>query len=1086
MIFRTLAARAGARVKESNLYGTAKMAGVRQTSDEAASIRELPGDEIDDVVFESRFGLRTVLLNRPKKHNALNGSMIRKIVPRLVQWEKSDMANVVVIKGAGDHAMCAGGDILQLAMQNQEDQGWKKSAEYFALEYKLDHYIGTYSKPLIAFMDGITMGGGVGLSIHAPFRIATERTIFAMPETAIGFFPDVGASFFLPRLNGAIGTYLALTGDRLTGPNVFYTGIATHYLHSTSLPDLEARLAELRFKDSADYFHRLQIVNDTLEEFCTGLPYDQPIKLAGDLRRAVDRCFSKDTVGEIVAALRKEAGSEQKSHAEAGSEEAAAQKTTAEAEAAQQGEPPSPGSLGQKEKSPEKIETEVWAQQQLDTLLKRSPTSVHVALRQMRVAGAWDLAMAFNREYQMASKFMQHHDFTEGVMALLKHKKPAQWDHESLQAIPEGLDVAAPFFETSEEESLSFFKEQTYLQYPHARFGVPTEREIRALVLTGRYTPEQLEKTLVASRKGRQGIAEVVREIMERKTGIDDSGKAIWWTKPGGKLSNMATVIDSLRSPQLGGAVFLGGVAVYAVIFRRGEWHMQAPKLVGGGMALTAATACWLVWLVPSAPWQELKTTLWLVFVWLAGHCCCMFTYRLALHPLRRFPGPFAARMTNFYMAALELKNRQAYQELRKLHDEYGDFVRIGPSSLSIRDPRAIQLIHGSRSRCIKDSSYDVLHFGKSLLMVRNKKEHDPRRKAWDRGFQSNALQDYEPRVARCTAQLARLIKESKSQPSDAAVAFGLYSFDVMGEIGFGKSFGSLVVGALPKALLREYMNSVGIFRRLVSQASVILATPVARQAVSAFDTWSSEQIMAWKRRAFDRPNVASCFMPLPGSKSWLTEKLTLDQRADAMLLIGAGSDTISGALSCLFFELASHIHARRTLQAELDWFHAGTDPIGNASLSRLKYLDACINETLRLFPAVMSGLLRKTPSEGLQVGDVFIPGDTTVQIPAYALSRDERYFVQADEFIPERWTTKPELMVDGGAASFPFAHGPYSCAGKALALMELRYVTAEILWRFDVELAPGFTASDFEQGLQDSFTLAVKNLKLVFKPRRD
>lgn len=131
------------------------------------------------------------------------------------------MANVIIMKGAGEKALCAGGDVAVLAQWNQDGpEGQRKSKEYFGEEYKLDHLIATYSKPYIAFMDGITMGGGVGLSVHAPFRIATERTRFAMPETNIGFFPEVGGSFFLPRMDGSMGTYLALTSENLKGVNV--------------------------------------------------------------------------------------------------------------------------------------------------------------------------------------------------------------------------------------------------------------------------------------------------------------------------------------------------------------------------------------------------------------------------------------------------------------------------------------------------------------------------------------------------------------------------------------------------------------------------------------------------------------------------------------------------------------------------------------------------------------------------------------------------------------------------------------------------------------------------------------------------
>lgn len=411
--------------------------------------------------------------------------MIRKIVPRLVQWERSDMANVVVLKGVGEKALCAGGDVAALAQFNSESpDGWVKSADYFALEYKLDHYIATYQKPYVAFMDGITMGGGVGLSIHAPFRIATERTIFAMPETTIGFFPDVGASFALPRLNGAVGTYLALTSERLTGPNVFYAGIATHYLHSTSLPDLEARLAELRFHDADPLRRRLEIINDTLEEFCTGLPYDQPMQIAGDVRRAIDRCFGKDTVADIVAALREERESD-----------------------------------GMRD----------WADRQLDTLQKRSPTAVHVALRQMRVGGGWDIAEAFRKEHHMASTFMQHPDFTEGVTALLVRKKKPTWQPESLEAVAAaGNDPTAPFFDFDATPALQLFTDRTYAEYPYAALGVPTEKEIEAMMAAKAYTPQELTAAVVASRNGRQGIADVVREIVARKTAVDAEGKLRW------------------------------------------------------------------------------------------------------------------------------------------------------------------------------------------------------------------------------------------------------------------------------------------------------------------------------------------------------------------------------------------------------------------------------------------------------------------------------------------------------------------------------------------------------------------------------
>ena len=135
------------------------------------------------------------------------------------EWEKSQLANTIILKGTGK-ALCAGGDVATLATEiSKGSEGLDKAREFFTLEYQLDHYIATYPKPYISIMDGITMGGGAGLSMHGPFRIATENTVFAMPETRIGLFPDVGAGFFLSRLDGQLGTYLALTGSHVKGVN---------------------------------------------------------------------------------------------------------------------------------------------------------------------------------------------------------------------------------------------------------------------------------------------------------------------------------------------------------------------------------------------------------------------------------------------------------------------------------------------------------------------------------------------------------------------------------------------------------------------------------------------------------------------------------------------------------------------------------------------------------------------------------------------------------------------------------------------------------------------------------------------------
>jgi 3-hydroxyisobutyryl-CoA hydrolase len=460
------------------------------TRSAAEIFKEQPGDEPDDVVFNSLFGLRSIELNRPQKLNSLNGSMIRKIVPRLLEWQKSDMANLILLKGAGEKALCAGGDVAALALANQKGpEGQQWSTDYFALEYMLDHLIATYDKPYIALMDGITMGGGVGLSVHAPIRIATERTLFAMPETTIGFFPDVGASFFLPRMPGATGTYLALTSERLRGVNVFYSGIATHYLHSTSLPSLESRLSELRFKDFDSMDKKLGVISATIDEFSTGLPHDEPILLAGELRKAIDRCFLHENVDDILAALAEE------------------------------------------QKSGPSEEIRAWAAKTLKTLHERSPTAVHVTLRQMQIGRKWSISETFSREHQIAAKFMRHTDFTEGVSALLinKPRTTPNWRPASLEDISPKDNISEPFFKPSKDvKPLQLLTDVDYTEYPYRHLALPTEGDVEKIVLEGTMSRRELIKHFITKSEGKVGVNVIVGEILDRKTTTGNDGKLVW------------------------------------------------------------------------------------------------------------------------------------------------------------------------------------------------------------------------------------------------------------------------------------------------------------------------------------------------------------------------------------------------------------------------------------------------------------------------------------------------------------------------------------------------------------------------------
>lgn len=461
--------------------------------------KELPGDEPDDVLFNSLYGVRTVELNRPKKLNSLNGSMARKILPRLREWEKSELANVIIINGAGTKAFCAGGDVAELAKQNATSEGQQKSSDYFALEYQLDHLIATYSKPYVAIMDGITMGGGVGLSVHAPFRIATERTVYAMPETTIGFFPDVGGSFALPRLDGEIGTYLALTSERLMGVQAFYAGIATHYVDSSVLAPLTTRLSELVFDDSADLDERLNLVNKTIAEYTSNLPAPDSYEkakygnLTGELRTAIDDCFRYDTVEEIIEALKKKSES---------------------------------GSLQQ------------WAKDTLKTMSIRSPTSLKVTLEQLRRGKDWDIDTTFITEHSMATHFMAHPDFVEGVSARLINKPPTEpkWNPASLADVSDS-DVSKFFKAPGNVSQLALIEplagaksQRGYKSYPHAKYALPDEAAIEhAVRKEGANGKRAVINRVLSQWDHKLGVKEKVEDVLKRRTIASQDG--ISWSQ---------------------------------------------------------------------------------------------------------------------------------------------------------------------------------------------------------------------------------------------------------------------------------------------------------------------------------------------------------------------------------------------------------------------------------------------------------------------------------------------------------------------------------------------------------------------------
>lgn len=242
--------------------------------------------EEPEILFERRGCAGFVTLNRPKQLNAATDAMIRQLARQLDAWENDSAIYRVVIRANGDRAFCAGGDLRALYQQHKAGEV-QTSIDFWRAEYTLNHRIKHYPKPYIALIDGIVMGGGVGLSIHGTHRIAGDKYQFAYPEVGIGFFPDVGATYVLPRLPGKIGTWVALTGWRNDADDGVYSGLATHRVTSDQFPELERAL-------TTD-----EEVDEILKTFAS--PRKQG-KLESE-HPLIDRIFTLASVEEIIAAL---------------------------------------------------------------------------------------------------------------------------------------------------------------------------------------------------------------------------------------------------------------------------------------------------------------------------------------------------------------------------------------------------------------------------------------------------------------------------------------------------------------------------------------------------------------------------------------------------------------------------------------------------------------------------------------------------------------------------------------------------------------------------------------------------------------
>lgn len=419
-----------------------------------------------------------------------------------------------------------------------------------------------------------------------------------------------------------------------------------------------------------------------------------------------------------------------------------------------------------------------------------------------------------------------------------------------------------------------------------------------------------------------------------------------------------------------------------------------------------------------------------------ASYLSTLFTsitiYRLFFHRLRRFPGPLAAKITRLYGPYTNRHGRM-HQEQTALFQKYGDIVRIGPNELYIRSSDAIQTIHAAKSGCRKRNAgvYNVVTFKgePNLDSILDREEHRYRRQVWERAMTTKALAGYENTTRQTCHRWVKKISEFNGAPINTSLFALLVSFENMGLIGFSHEFGTLEAGKEDRMLklLETMFGQLAQLGELVWPVAVMNSLGIGGGEFDALAMKMADRRLALSPDTESSDIFGHLLKDFRSEKpiAYFNKNIVYSESGFTMI---AGTDTIAVVLSYVLYHLAEFPGYQTRLFDEVAAVLGKTQPgeFVNSDLVNIELLDAVINETLRLYNPVCNNAARTTPPEGIVLSDgTWIPGDCSVRVPGYSQQRSEKSFVHPDDFIPERWTTRPELILER-AAFMPFLVGMY------------------------------------------------------------
>ncbi|EGR47011.1 uncharacterized protein TRIREDRAFT_64900 [Trichoderma reesei QM6a] len=465
--------------------------------------------------------------------------------------------------------------------------------------------------------------------------------------------------------------------------------------------------------------------------------------------------------------------------------------------------------------------------------------------------------------------------------------------------------------------------------------------------------------------------------------------------------------------------------------------------------------------------------------------------YRIFFHPLRHFPGPFFAKVTKFYSPWMA-RDGKLHERYAEFFETYGDIVRVAPNELIVLSTDAQQKVHRASSRCSKqDTVYEVVHYQgyKNLETVVDRDEHRSRRQVWDKAFNTKALEAYETYAREVVYEWLGKMASLQGQPVNTSLYSLLIPFENMGRMGFSDNFGSIQKGKEDPMLhyLEVTLGSIGKLGAMYWPIALLNAIGgssdhVAFQKLACKMVDKREKIMDEEKE-----DILKYLIQDYRSKEPKAMRDHMMIYAEAQALMVAGTDTIGAALAFAFYVLARDPQVQKKLYAELEPLYGRTmsGEFANHDLGEAEapYLNAIINETMRMYNPTCSNGPRSTPPEGLEVDGVFIPGKVDVYVPIHAMHRSAKFFREPNKFIPERWTTRPELIIDK-RAYHPFLLGPHTCVGRRIALIVIRLVLAYTTWYYEFEFAPGEDGVAIDRDAVNGQILKAGKLECVFTQR--